>query len=171
MQIIWYLQLYMKNSPESKAATKSTWNIYSYSRHYFLIHLAGLEYWKLLYLSPYVRFAIKILRTPDFFQSSRCRRPTKLGILIPYGYFIVTDWFWDVVILSIPPLYKEHSIIICTNQLFSTSIFMIASNSRAHKGERRGGRWMGSMDEFEGRRRMLTTGEWCNPVSNMLHLA
>ena len=26
------------------------------------------------------------------------------------------------------------------------------------------------MEEFEGRRRgMLTTGEWCNPVSNILH--
>ena len=29
---------------------------------------------------------------------------------------------------------------------------------------------MGSIEEFEGRgRRMLTTGEYYNPVSNMLH--
>ena len=26
-----------------------------------------------------------------------------------------------------------------------------------------------SMEEFEGRMGMLTTGEWSNPVSNMLH--
>ena len=39
---------------------------------------------------------------------------------------------------------------------------MIAPNSRARKG--------GSMEEFEGKRRgMMTTGDWCNPVSNMLH--
>ena len=52
---------------------------------------------------------------------------------------------------------------------------MIATNSRA----RRGGGWAagveemgklkGSMDKFEGRTVMLTTGEWCYPVSNMLH--
>ena len=31
------------------------------------------------------------------------------------------------------------------------------------------GRRGGSMEEFEGRRGMLTTREWCNPVRNMLH--
>jgi len=41
----------------------------------------------------------------------------------------------------------------------------IALNSRA-RGEKR---W-NSMEEFEGRKKgMLTTGEWCNPVRNMLH--
>ena len=32
---------------------------------------------------------------------------------------------------------------------------------------RRGRKWEGSMEEFEERRGMLTTGEWCNQVSNM----
>ena len=33
-----------------------------------------------------------------------------------------------------------------------------------------GGGGRGSMEEIEGRRRgMLATGEWCNPVSKMLH--
>ena len=41
---------------------------------------------------------------------------------------------------------------------------MIAPNCRERK------RGKGSMEEFEGRRRgMLTTGDWCDPVSNMLH--
>ena len=43
-------------------------------------------------------------------------------------------------------------------------MMMIAPNSRARKEGKVG------MEEFEGRMRgILTTGEWCNPVSNMLH--
>ena len=35
---------------------------------------------------------------------------------------------------------------------------------------RRGGRCRGNMEELVGGRKgMLTTREWCNPVSNMLH--
>ena len=50
-------------------------------------------------------------------------------------------------------------------------MMIIAPNSRAHKGEKqRGKEKEDEGDEFEGRTRgMLTTGEWCNPVSNMLH--
>ena len=49
-------------------------------------------------------------------------------------------------------------------------MMIIAPNSRAHKGEKERGEVKGNMKEFEGRRRgMLTTGEWCNTVSNMLH--
>ena len=45
-------------------------------------------------------------------------------------------------------------------------MMIIAPNSRALKG----GKERGSMEELEGRRMgMLTTGEWYNPVSNMLH--
>ena len=47
-------------------------------------------------------------------------------------------------------------------------ITMIPAISRARTGGNERGR--GSMEEFEGKRRgMLTTGELCNPVSNMLH--
>ena len=47
---------------------------------------------------------------------------------------------------------------------------MIAPNSHACKEQKKRDEVNGSMEEFEGRRRgMLTTGEWCNPVSNMLH--
>ena len=34
---------------------------------------------------------------------------------------------------------------------------------------KRGGRWRGSMEQFQGSRGMPTAGEWCNPISNMLH--
>ena len=44
-------------------------------------------------------------------------------------------------------------------------MMIIAPNSRAHKGEKEKGEVKG--EEFEGRRGMLTEGEWCNPVSNM----
>ena len=41
-----------------------------------------------------------------------------------------------------------------------------APNSHAHKGKKEKGR----VEESVGRRRgMSTTGEWCNPVSNMLN--
>jgi len=44
-------------------------------------------------------------------------------------------------------------------------IMMVVPNSRARKEEKK------RKEEIEGTRRkgMLTTGEWCNPVSNMLH--
>ena len=54
-------------------------------------------------------------------------------------------------------------------------MMMIAPNSRVHKGgkekEKERGEVKGSMKEHEGRRRrgMLTTEEWCNTISNMLH--
>ena len=42
-------------------------------------------------------------------------------------------------------------------------MMMIAANSHARKEEGEG-----EYEELDGRRRgMLTTGEWCNPVSNM----
>ena len=45
-------------------------------------------------------------------------------------------------------------------------MMMIASNSLARKGGKRGE----VKEEFKGKKRgKLTTGEWCNPVSNMLH--
>ena len=50
-------------------------------------------------------------------------------------------------------------------------MMMIVPNSRARKGGKESGEVKGSMEEFEGRKRgMPTTGEWCNPVSNMLYL-
>ena len=48
-------------------------------------------------------------------------------------------------------------------------MMIIAPNSRAQKGKKERGEVKGNMEEFEGRKRMLTTGKWCNPVSNMLH--
>ena len=49
-------------------------------------------------------------------------------------------------------------------------MMMITPNSRAIKGGKERGEVKGSMEEFDGRRRgMLTTGEWCNPVSSLLH--
>ena len=49
-------------------------------------------------------------------------------------------------------------------------IMIIAHNSCAPKGKKERGRGRGNMEEFVERRRgMLTTGEWCNPVRNMLH--
>ena len=53
---------------------------------------------------------------------------------------------------------------------FFIELMMIAPHSRAHKGEKEKGEVKGNMEEIEGRRSgMLITGEWCNPVSNMLH--
>ena len=50
------------------------------------------------------------------------------------------------------------------------NMMMIVPNSRARKGRKERGEVMGSMEELEGSRMgMLTTREWCNPVSNMLH--
>ena len=51
-------------------------------------------------------------------------------------------------------------------------MMMVARNSHARKGGwgRRGGRCRGTMKKLVGKRKgMLTTGEWCNSVSNMLH--
>jgi len=49
-------------------------------------------------------------------------------------------------------------------------MMIIAPSSRAHKGEKERGEEKGEHGEFEGRMTgVLTTREWCNPVSNMLH--
>ena len=46
---------------------------------------------------------------------------------------------------------------------------MIAPNSRACKGGQKRGEVKGSMEKFERKRiSKQTTGEWYNPVSNML---
>ena len=48
-------------------------------------------------------------------------------------------------------------------------MMMIASNSWPRKGSKQKGRGSVSMEEFEGRRKeLLTMGERCNPVSNVL---
>ena len=50
-------------------------------------------------------------------------------------------------------------------------IIMIALNSRARNAGGGSGIEGRSMEEIEGRGRgMMTTGDWCNPVSNMLHI-
>ena len=45
------------------------------------------------------------------------------------------------------------------------TMMIFSPNSRAYKGKKE----RGNMEEFVGRKRgMLTTKEWCNPVSNMV---
>ena len=50
--------------------------------------------------------------------------------------------------------------------LFHAVIIIIMNAPNSHT--RKGGKWRGSMEVVLSRR-MLTTEEWCNPVSNMLH--
>ena len=58
---------------------------------------------------------------------------------------------------------KRRDLTLFWQHLASLLRITIAPNSRARKEEKK----RGAMEEFEGRRRgMLTTGEWCNPVSN-----
>ena len=53
---------------------------------------------------------------------------------------------------------------------FRLVMMIIVPNSRAHKVKKERGEVKGGMEEFEGRRRGIrAAGEWCNPVSNMLH--
>ena len=49
-------------------------------------------------------------------------------------------------------------------------MMMIATNSRTRKWKEKRGEVKGEYEELEGRKRgMLTTGEWCNSVSDKLH--